>query len=691
MEKQKNIFKKGFLLMKKFLSIFLTVLLATAIFTVTALATTTGIFINDKGIYCSNLLDFNKDTNDLWAQYNAENEKWESKLTWGQYEYQPMGENGMPSSPVLHAYSSYSAHRWSLIEDGEVLHFESTDASIYPGIAFTFDMAQDNIFKIGKETADPQKAEFVKVRVRNHSVCDQMTFGFVLQNTNNGKFVQATISDLTVDANGKKYASSGEWETYVFSMHEINMNTNYSDLIYDPTKEGVTPSSRWGGNFYELLIFPFGYDVTDGTGNYPGAAMDIDYIVIGSKDYVTNYQSALEVKEDNIQSLELVSAPTKTAYRVGEALDLDGLELKATYKDGTSETLNTASASVSTFASVIDSVTLKFGKESVSFPVTVVDIANIELVTSPEDTKFEVAELADGFISDGYQLKVNYTDGTSKLSDVTPTAENGAELANSSFKFAGDFTTAGTKTVTAYYFGKSVSFDITTIQAVDVEITANKTYRYNSKPSFDKDFTYVIVFNDGSKVASGDASLELTASGFECNVKTPGTVKAKVTLSNTDYNLTFNKEIDVTVETPTGVEVTKEPAKTEYKPNEAFAPAGLEVSLVYADGKKVAVDRNDYTTKVNTNSPGKKSVTIRTEIPGLSELFESAKLKTSITVVGSTTGGSTGTTSTTGNSGTTNPGASDNGWVLPVIIVAAIVVAGGVAVVVIVVIKKKKN
>ena len=297
--------------------------------------------------------------------------------------------------------------------------------------------------------------------------------------------------------------------------------------------------------------------------------------------------------------------------------------------------------------------------------------------------------MEDGFISDGYQLKVNYTDGTSKLSDVTPSEENGAELANSSFKFVGDFATAGTKEVTAYYFGKSVSFNIETIQAVDVEITANKTYRYNSKPAFDKDFTYSIVFSDGSKVASGDASIEFTSSGFECNVKTPGTVKAKVTLSNTDYNLTFTKEIDVEVEVPTGVEVTKEPTQTEYKPNEAFSSKGLEVSLVYADGKKVAVSLDDCTIKVNTNTPGNKSVTIRTAIPGLSELFESAKLKTSITVVGSTTG-STGTTATTGNN-TTTPGASDNGWVLPVIIVAAIVVVGGVAVVVIVVSKKKKK
>ncbi len=674
--------------MKKFLSIFLTVILAVAILTVTAMATSTGIFIDDKGIYGTNLLDFNKETNELWAQQNAETGKWESKLEWDQYGEYPSNDNGL-ITPVLHAYTSYSAHRWSLIEDGEVLHFESTDASIYPGIAFTFDVAQDNVFPIGRETSNPAKAEYAKVRVRNHSVCDQMTFGFVLQNTNGGKFVQATITELTEDVTGKKYGSSGEWETYTFSMYDVNMNTNYNELIYDPADENVTPSSRWGGYLYEILIFPFGYDVTDGTGNYPGAAMDIDYMVIGSRDYVDGYQSALEVKEGNIASLELIQQPTKLNYRVGEALDLTGLELKATYKDGSVETLNTASASVSTFEEVVTSVTLKFGKEEVSFPVNVVDITNIEVLTTPEDTVYEVAELADGFVSDGFQLKVNYTDGTHKISDIAPSAENGAELANASFKFVSDFSTAGTKTVTAYYFGKSVEFTVTTIQATDIEITANKTYRYNSKPNFANDFNVTIVFNDGSRRAPiSDDPLEFKYD-LECDVKTPGTVKAKVTATCTDYGLSFTKEVDVTVETPTGVEVTNEPDQTEYKPNETFSAKGMQVSLVYADGKKVTVNPTDYTTKVNTNSPGKKSVQIRSEVPGLSELFEEAKLKTSITVIGETKTPTGTQQTTTGNQGGTTSG--DNGWILPVVIVAAVLVIGAVVVVILVASKKKKN
>ena len=247
----------------------------------------TGIHQDDNGIYCTNLLDFNKETNDLWAKYNETEDKWGGKFDPDDPYCQPMDDEGNPTAPVLIPYSSYGAHKWSLIEDGEVLHFESTDASIYPGIAFSLDQAHDGIMPVGAESSG--KAEYVKIRVRNTSACDRMTFGFVTRNTNNGKFILATISELTVDANGKEYSSNDEWVTYTFSMSTINMNTNYTN--YEDFK------GRWSSNLYEFLIFPFGYDVADGMGNYPGAAIDIDYIVIGSREYVDSYHSALEIAE----------------------------------------------------------------------------------------------------------------------------------------------------------------------------------------------------------------------------------------------------------------------------------------------------------------------------------------------------------------------------------------------------------
>ena len=671
--------------MKKFLSIFLTVVLVLALTAVAVSAAT--IAQDDKEIFYTNLLDFNKETNELWAEYDEAEGKWVGKLDPEDSYCQPVDEeSGMPIAPVLIPYSSYSAHKWSLIEDGEVLHFESTDASIYPGIAFALDQAHDSIMPIGAESS--KKAEYVKIRIRNHSVCDQMSFGFVTSNTNNGRFVNEVVSHLTEDADGKKYESSGEWVTYTFSMPTINMNTNYGE------KEDF--KGRWGASLYEFLIFPFGYDITDGTGNYPGAAMDIDYIVIGSRDYVDNYKSALEIKEEKIASLELITAPTKNKYYVGDALDLDGLQLKATYTDNAEgEILTTASASVSTFVRVENEVTLKFGSKSVSFPVEVVDITGIEVIATPEDNVFEVDELADGFVSDGYEIKVTYADGTTRISSVTP--DETKTLANSSFKFQGDYTTTGTKNVDVYYFGKSTSFEIKTIQISDIKLTPKKEYRYGDTVALG-DFDISFVFDDGSEraVAEADVADFFEERSIECDVKTPGTAKAKLVAKDNTYTITIEKEIDVTVETPTDIEVTTDDKtwKSEYNPGDTFDATGLTVSLVYGEGEnatKVAMNAADYTTRVNLGSAGKKSVQIRSEVPGLKEIFEDIKPKASVTVLGASGGDSSSSSSSSSAPATNPPAGGDNGWVLPVIIVAAILVVGAVVVVVIVVVKKKKQ
>ena len=676
--------------MKKFLSIFLTVALV-LVFTVVAVSAA-GITQDENGIYCMNLLDFNQETNDLWAE--LVDGKWQSKIAWDDPYSHPTSEpdgEGTPIAPVLKPYSSYSAHRWELTEGGEVLHFESTDSSVYPGISFLIDAMHNGAMQIGKETGDPKKAEYAKIRVRNHSVCDQITFVFVTNSTNGGKFVGAAISEMTVDADGKEYGSSGEWETYTFSFADINQNTNYEELIYDPATQ--EPKTRWGGQLYELLIFPFGYNVTDGTGNYPGAAMDIDYLVLGSRDYVDNYQSALEQKEAAIESLELITAPTKTKYYVGEALDLDGLQLKATYNDGREdEILTTASSSVSTFIQVENEVTLKFGSKSVTFPVEVVDITGIEVKAEPEDTTFEIDEFADGFVSDGYQIQVNYADGTSKFSDVNPSEENGALLSNSSFKFVGDLTTTGNKTIEVFYFGHDTSFEITNIQISDIEFVVNRNYRYGSKPSI-ADFAITLVFNDGSKKAITETEFKdfFEAHDVKCNVKTPGAAKATITVNDTTYSLSFTKEVDVTVDAPTdiAVETNEKTWKTEYNIGDTLETKGLTVYLVYGEDK-VKMDTADYTTKANLNSAGKKSVQIRSEVEGLKEIFDELKPKTEVTVLGDA--GSDESSSSSSTTPITPPsGGNDNGWVLPVIIVAAVLVVGGGVVVVIVVIKKKKT
>lgn len=663
--------------MKKLLSVLLTVLfLFTAVTVITSAAY---IQKDENGIYQTNFLDFTKDTNDLWASYDEATDKWSCFIPFNAYE-QPEDEEGNLIGPYVRDYSSFSARSWSLIEDGEVLHLECTASSVYPGISFIIDEYHTNAMLVGSASGSTPKAEFIKIRVRNHSTADQITFAFCHGSTNQYKFMEKSLSELTTDYDGKRYTSSGEWQTYVISMATINQETNYGDLLYDSEDPEATPTHCWSGGISEFLIFPFGYNVTDGTGAYPGAAMDIDYIVIGSEDYVRNYKSALEVKEESISKLELVKAPTKNSYRVGEALNLDGLELKATYKDGTSETLTTASANVSTFSTVdTKEVTLSFGSERVSFPVSVTGIQNIEIVEEPEDKVYEAAELADGFVTDGFKFKVNFTDGT--YNDTLPATI---------FRYTGDLATTGKQTLSANYFGSSVDFEIEVTNVTDLEITApEKAYRYGNTALIE-DFAVNFVYNNGDKIASGSATTEFEYT-VTLDTKVPGEAIATINAVNTTYGINITKEVTVTVEAPEKMVVTQAPDKTEYEPGEEFDATGMTVVLEYADGKQIKMDPADYTCRVDTSEPGEKSVTIRSAIEGLdlrAERGENNTIKVNGEVVTPTT-----PTGTTGPKATTKANSSSGGMDMMTIIIiaagaAAVVV---VAVVVVIFLKKKKK
>ena len=655
--------------MKKLLSVLFTVIFVFA--AVTVITSAAYIQKDADGIYQTNFLDFTKETNDLWASYNEETGSWKCDITFNSYE-QPEDADGNLIGPYVRDYSSFSARSWSLIENGEVLHLECTVSSVYPGISFIIDEYHTNAMLVGSASGSTPKAEYVKIRVRNHSTADQITFAFCHGSTNQFKFMEKSLSELTVDVNGKRYASSGEWQTYIFSMATINMETNYGDLLYDSDDPEATPTHCWSGGISEFLIFPFGYNVTDGTGAYPGAAIDIDYIVIGSLDYVTNYKSALEVKEESISKLELIKAPTKTSYRVGEALDLDGLELKATYKDGTSEILNTASANVATFSTVdAKEVTLSFGSERVSFPVSVTGISSIEVIEEPESKIYEAAELEDSFVTEGFKFKVNYTDGT--FNDTLPATI---------FRYTGDFVTPGVKTISANYFTESVDFEIEVMNVTDLEITApTKAYRYGNVADI-ADFGVTLVFGNGEKIASGDATTEFEYT-VTLDTKVPGEAVATIVATNTTYDITITKEVTVNVEVPTEIVVTKEPTKLVYQPGDEFDPEGMTVALVYADGKQIKLDAADYTCRVDTSEPGEKRVSVRSAIEGLD-----LRTNLNITVEGEVV---TPTTPTNTSATTTAPKTSDGGVSPIIFVVIGVVVVAAAVVVVLVVLKKKKK
>ena len=147
----------------------------------------------------------------------------------------------------------------------------------------------------------------------------------------------------------------------------------------------------------------------------------------------------------DFQSLELVTAPKKTKYKIGDIFDVYGIELQATYSSG--EKVSVPPDSITGFDSTVEgtqTVTLNYESASVSFEVEVLSATGIEITSLPARTKFKIEE---DFDEDGLIVSEVYSDGTKeRIVD---------------FMLSGyDSSTIGTKNITASYDGNTASFPV---------------------------------------------------------------------------------------------------------------------------------------------------------------------------------------------------------------------------------------
>ncbi|MBO4429265.1 MAG: bacterial Ig-like domain-containing protein, partial [Clostridia bacterium] len=372
---------------------------------------------------------------------------------------------------------------WELSEDGEFITLTSLVENKNAGIFFEIDDTKTN-YQVGEESKG--YPEYVSIRIRNRSSATKLSFGFITSNTNSGdRFMTRSVSDLEIEAN------SDEWKVYTFSMVVLN-----GDMKHEDNKGGFA----WTTKLRTFGIFPFGYDAEDGEGAYKGADMDIDYIVIGSEAYCQNYKSEIQALEESVTNIELVTAPTKMIYHVGEPLDLDGLQIKATYSDG-SEAIITDCSAVYDLTTASDSatVTLKYGTNTVplTYNVQVIGIESVEIETAPEKTTYKVSEIADGLTASlvsGTTIKVTYTDGVVK-DGITPSFKN----------FSLSSKEPGDQIVTINYYGSTASYaaKVTTVASLKIDDIEKAIYYGDEITAADLSIT--CVYSDGEEVALADS------------------------------------------------------------------------------------------------------------------------------------------------------------------------------------------
>ena len=295
-----------------------------------------------------------------------------------------------------------------------------------------------------------------------------------------------------------------------------------------------------------------------------------------------------------LESIRIAAEPTKKNYYVGDQFDAAGLAVKAVYNTG-EEDVAADKYVLSGFDSATPgekTVTVTYEGKTATFKVNVIAVVAESIAITSEPTKKDYF-VGDQFDPAGLAVKATFNNGSE------------ATLAANDYQLSGfDSTTAGEKTITVTYAGKTATFKVN-VQAIvlaRIEVVAEPTKTtYYQDEEFDAAGLQVkAVMNNGSEEVLAADAYALT--GFDSSKGGVNTV----TVTYQEKTATFN----LTIIGKDGIEITA-PTKVRYGVGDEFDATGLVVKQKYADGTKKELTADQYSvTGFDSSSTGEKTVVI---------------------------------------------------------------------------------
>ena len=223
-------------------------------------------------------------------------------------------------------------------------------------------------------------------------------------------------------------------------------------------------------------------------------------------------------------------------------------------------------------------------------------IASIEVNNNPTKTTYYIG---DALSTSGLKLLVTYSDGTT-------------ETVISGFTTSGfSSSSAGTKTITVTYGGKTTTFTVTvntpfvSLSSTSKSMTAGDTATLTATTT-----------PSGQTVTWTSSNTSVaTVSGGTITAKAAGT--ATITAKFTYNGITYSKTCSVTVTsapnpepTLSSISIAAKPTKTTYEIGEALNTSGLTLKLTYSDGSTETVTSGFTTSGFDSATAGTKTVTV---------------------------------------------------------------------------------
>ncbi len=308
-------------------------------------------------------------------------------------------------------------------------------------------------------------ASFVNTYTGNNK--DQMTSGnsqtLTLSNYNGYHITGLTLS---MKSNGSGGAGKLSYST--------DGGASWTYLVGSSNTGVAFSNSAWHGSYTTTYtnVTKSTLDIICGTSN-----ILIKIEATANSLYCQSYTITYEANK-TLSSIAVTTNP-KTAYKIGETLDLTGIVVTGTYDDSTTEDVTSKCSFDPVDGAVLgtagnQNVAISYNDKNCNLPITVASVTGLAVKTAPTTVKYRIGDNLD---LTGLVLTATYSDeGTKDITDFTASPADGSAL-----------NTSGNVDVTLSYYGQNCTQRVTvgTLSSLTYNSGTFANTTYTEKDFFD--------------------------------------------------------------------------------------------------------------------------------------------------------------------------------------------------------------
>ncbi|MFD1780655.1 bacterial Ig-like domain-containing protein [Fredinandcohnia salidurans] len=329
------------------------------------------------------------------------------------------------------------------------------------------------------------------------------------------EYIVTGFDSSTVGTNTIKISYGGAVSTIDLTINALTLND--LSIKYFPAKTVYYPGDKFesaglqvfgsynNGETYELSAEQYNFKIDDVTldDSFEFKVPGTKTVSIVPKDFPAVTASFnVTVKDTELEGLEIKKQPVKTQYFIGDPLDLTGMVVYATYKDGSQVRLLENEYDVSNFDTTTPGdknvvISHKDASKTITFNVKEKEVHELKITTFPSTT-FTIGDI---FASDGLEVSKVYDNG-----DLEVLSTDSYVIDSSSFNSG----VAGTYSITV---NPKVDFGVSPI-TYKVTVRDNTEYKFDfirfGQSTSDEKNTIEYLENDTVRLAAIDGGGKVT-------------------------------------------------------------------------------------------------------------------------------------------------------------------------------------